>query len=161
MDELYAQLNRIKNKLDLLRNKDRQLKIFGAHRHRYTLNKCLHLKKIVAFENDNKCILPQGYKLFLMQLGDGGAGPNYGLEPLKNSVYADLDFKDEPSLNPGKPFMHHSKWNMNFIPVHSAEDNEELHYKELADFENEYFDSKYIDGCIRISNLGCGIYETL
>ncbi|MFP9116827.1 SMI1/KNR4 family protein [Flavobacterium sp. RNTU_13] len=161
MDALYAQLNHIKNKLDLLRNKDRQLKIFGANRHKYTLNKCLNLKKIMAFENENKCILPQGYKLFLIHIGNGGAGPNYGLEPLENSLFDDLDYKRGELLNPGRPFPYENNWNLSFRPKHSIEENDELYYEELEEFENLYFNPEHINGSIRISNLGCGTYENL
>lgn len=158
---MLKQLERIKNKLSILSYSDKKFKVFGAEKHKYKLNQCLSPEKVALFESENKCTLPEPYKLFLIHIGNGGAGPNYGLESLKDCLFNDLHYKTEKLLNPGKPFPHENNWNLSFTPKHSMEENEALYYEELDEFENLYFSHEHIYGSIRISNLGCGIYENL
>jgi hypothetical protein len=75
------QLERIKHKLDQLRQLDRELRLFGASTHEYTLNPALTLEQARAFEAVHKVELPEEYVAFLTQLGDGGAGPSTECKP--------------------------------------------------------------------------------
>jgi hypothetical protein len=50
--------------------------------HRYRLGAVLSEATLAAFESANGVGLPQDYRRFLSEIGNGGAGPYYGLEPL-------------------------------------------------------------------------------
>ncbi len=139
------QLNRIKKKLRELKRLDKDYSVFGAEKHKYKLNPLLNEKTIEQFEEEFNIRLPEGYRSFLKELGNGGAGPYYGLEPLENGRYADLDYKPPKDLiNPALPFVHTEAWNLA-----NGEINE--------DNETEYFDKKWVNGLLRVSNYGCAI----
>ena len=145
----HDKINRIIKKISQLKNIDTNFEVFGSKRHKYEFNKTLSEKEIIKFENENGILLPKGYKMFLNMIGNGGAGPYYGLEPLENGKYSDLDYKNKDDLiDLSKSFLHTEHWNI---------DLGEYNGKEYEKKETEYFDNKWINGLLKISNFGCGI----
>ena len=148
----------MKQKLEALRTKLSQLKeadpaysVFGTEKHRYLLNPVASDDDLVAFESRFQISLPQGYRAFLLELGNGGAGPYYGLEPIEHGIFADLDYKDKEDLiDPSTPFALEGRWNLDFTGDRESTD-------EYSKFEEEYFDKKWSSGLLRISNFGCGV----
>jgi hypothetical protein len=65
-----------------LRAADSSFRVFGSEEHRYRLGPPLSETELAAFESANGIRLPEDYRLFLAVVGNGGAGPFYGLEPL-------------------------------------------------------------------------------
>jgi hypothetical protein len=61
---------------------DMRRRVFGAFRHDYRFNAPLSMKRVEKFERDHKVSLPTPYRRFITELGDGGAGPYYGIVPL-------------------------------------------------------------------------------
>jgi hypothetical protein len=55
---------------------------FGANGHHFTLNPPLVETEVLAFERQHVITLPAAYRRFLIELGNGGAGPYYGVNPL-------------------------------------------------------------------------------
>jgi hypothetical protein len=53
------------------------LESFGAKAHSYRLNPPLSEAEVAAFEADHAVRLPEEYRLFLLEAGDGGVGPSY------------------------------------------------------------------------------------
>src|SRR5262249_10052106 len=68
--------------LHRLRAADTCFRVFGSEQHRYRLGPVLSEAELAAFERDNAIRLPEDYRRFLSTVGNGGAGPYYGLEPL-------------------------------------------------------------------------------
>ncbi|MCC6812251.1 MAG: SMI1/KNR4 family protein [Deltaproteobacteria bacterium] len=56
--------------------------IFGARWHQFSVGKRLSSASIEAFESKWNIELPEDYRSFLLEVGDGGAGPYYGIAPL-------------------------------------------------------------------------------
>jgi len=155
---MNEQLERIKNKIRKLKKLDKNLTLFGSRVHKYQLNPTLSIEKVREFEQTHNVILPKEYVEFLTNIGNGGIGPFYGLEPLENSLFVDLDYKSPKFLlNPSKPFLHTQPWNLEFQPTVSEEENEEEYEKEWEKFQNKYYDDEYINGVIAICNYGCGV----
>lgn len=82
------QIERIKIKLKKAKAKDKKLKVFGANRHKYFIGKPVEAEQIHVFEKEYNISLPDGYKTFITQIGNGGisysdsaAGPFYGIYP--------------------------------------------------------------------------------
>ncbi len=87
--EQKEQVERIKLKLEAAKAVDIDFKVFGAKYHQYFIGEPLSSKLIDDFESKYRVFLPECYKLFLTEIGNGGcsdrdsaAGPFYGIYPL-------------------------------------------------------------------------------
>ncbi len=65
------------------RELDAGLKFYGSKIHRYELAPVLPVSQVRDFEQRHNIKLPQGYFEFLTQVGNGGAGPDFGLYSLE------------------------------------------------------------------------------
>ena len=141
----------ILKKLNELKSTNSKFSVFGAKKHKYLFNDVKTELELVKFEEKHKIKLPEGYRQFLLQVGNGGAGPYYGLETLEDSLFIDLDYKRENELlNPSISFPITEPWNMEYLGDHENE-------KEYKQFENSYFSEKWETGLLRICNFGCGV----
>lgn len=92
MDKL-DQIERIKSKLVIAKDVDKDLKVFGAESHQYVVGDRISETDIEALEKEYNIVLPEDYKMFLMHIGNGGvsyenaaAGPAYGIYPFGENV---------------------------------------------------------------------------
>jgi len=155
---MNEQLNRIKEKIAQLKELDRNYTLFGSQTHRYIVNPTISLNQVREFEAAHNVTLPKGYVAFLTEIGNGGVGPFYGLEPIQGSLYDDLDYKRDGSLlNPSQPFLHTKSWNLAFHPSVDEDQNEEQYENERVEFEEKYFDKEQMNGVLAICNYGCGV----
>ncbi|WP_407572520.1 SMI1/KNR4 family protein [Deinococcus altitudinis] len=74
----------VRERLAALRAADPHLQRFGARKHRYRLGPPLREAQIQAFEQQYALQLPQDYRTFLLTVGNGGAGPSYGMASLQD-----------------------------------------------------------------------------
>lgn len=165
---MTAQIERIKNKIIALRRKDNGCMLFGASKHRYKLKPTLSEWEILEFEQSHRIRLPEGYRKFINLIGNGGAGPYYGLERLEDGIYADLDYKRPGEFNDlSTEFPFTEAWNIHFKEVvdenddDSEDKNENKQEDALELHENMYYDPKWANGLLAISNFGCGVSMNL
>lgn len=144
-------IERIREKLDRLKTKDKKYMVFGSSSHEYVLNAPKSEVELVNFESTHKINLPQGYRDFLKQIGNGGAGPYYGLLPLEKCLDHNLDFPDGTLIDPGQKFAFEEPWNLAFSSVENESD-----YDKLVQ-DQGYNDSKWSNGMIHLANFGCGV----
>lgn len=87
----------VREKLDFLKKYDRNFCIFGSAEHKYLLNEPLTKEQISFFEEKYEVKLPAEYRTFIKEVGDGGAGPGYGLFPLfeNESAHEHINLKNE------------------------------------------------------------------
>lgn len=57
---------------------------FGVSRHQYKLNPPIRMEFVRAAEKRYHFQLPEDYVQFITEVGDGGAGPDYGIYPFGN-----------------------------------------------------------------------------
>lgn len=62
-----------------LRTADTSLNLDLASKHLYQLNPCLTEDEVQAFESQCNITLPDDYRQFLLELGNGGVGPGFGM----------------------------------------------------------------------------------
>ena len=85
------QVAELSDLISQLRAADTKLRVFGAASHRYRLGDALTESQLRAFEGEHQIELPGDYRGFLKEIGNGGVGPDYGLETLANAArYRDL-----------------------------------------------------------------------
>ena len=130
---------------------------FGAESHRFLLNPPLAEAEVVAFERAHSVSLPEDYRHFLTQIGNGGAGPFYGVFPLgKMDDNFGLRCWHETDGIVGvlsKPFPLDTEWNdLTGNPV-GDEDFDAM----IEQFEKRYWDSSLVDGAIPICHTGCAL----
>lgn len=82
MSDLPSSIQQIRELVQRLAVADASLRVFGADMHRYRLGPCLSEEAVAAFESAHRIELPADYREFLLRVGNGGAGPFYGLRPL-------------------------------------------------------------------------------
>lgn len=66
----------------LLREADPAFRVFGSEVHRHRPATTLSEAEIAAFEAAHGIRLPDDYRAYLHDVGNGGAGPYYGIMPL-------------------------------------------------------------------------------
>lgn len=69
----------IKAVLNAAQELDKNCELFGAPRHRYALNPPAEKAYVRELEERYGFRLPKDYFHFITEIGDGGAGPDYGL----------------------------------------------------------------------------------
>lgn len=130
------------DRLDFLRRTDPRFTRFGSESHRYLLNQPLTESAVAAFEARYGVSLPEDYRAFLLEVGDGGAGPFYGVFRLDRS---DLFARDREDLLPGflaGAFPHTQSWN-------GLGDGS-------PEAEEECDDPALVRGSLNLSHQGCG-----
>ncbi len=153
-DAITLRLSHILEGLATLRDTDSKLKVFGARHHKYLLRPCASEQALAAFEEQRQVRLPEEYRRFLLEVGDGGAGPSYGLESLSNCLQH-LD--DEASATAlAQPFPHLDYWN----PMDEWRCAGRVH-ETYSFYEAEFVRDENVFGSIVLSNLGCGMTNLL
>jgi len=161
MDELN-QIERIKVKLRLAKNTDTFFEVFGASSHKYILNSPMDIQEINDFERTYNLTLPDTYKTFLSEIGNGGleyknsvvgnsgAGPDYGIFKLGHPFHFIVDIslgylENEPFFNENTT---EKEWNKIYDEM---DDNisDEDYDKEVA---------KAYSGILNIGFSGCSGY---
>jgi len=82
---MEQQINRIKEKLARIQKQGWQKYKgnFGVEYHRFHVNPPIAEQDIARFETQHCIQLPADYRTFLLEVGNGGAGPYCGLYPLE------------------------------------------------------------------------------
>ena len=76
---MSATIESISADLDRCRSAKRLPKVFGAESHRFELNPAVRKSIVTNFESKYRIELPEDYRRFITELGNGGAGPYYGV----------------------------------------------------------------------------------
>jgi len=160
-----ADIETIKEKLARLKKIDSDLLIFGADSHKYNLNPVLSEDEVSAFEQRHNIHLPEEYRLFITQIGDGGAGPFYGLL----SLYNNGDGSGEDDLQTPFPFSAEYPFNLdalfhNLRILYNDPNDPNNENAILAQFNKKIVSESYSKvnrGVTYICHEGCGMYSVL
>ena len=72
-----------KELIKLAKEADPKCRAFGANYHKYELNPTATIKEVRQFEKEYNIKLPEGFVKYLTEVGNGGAGPDYGIYSLE------------------------------------------------------------------------------
>lgn len=157
---MIERIERIKQKLEEAKKKDKNLKVFGADSHQYELNEPVSMKEVNDFEQQYDIKLPEEYVAFITMLGSGGpgsygaAGPDYGIYELGEFGYMPqvAGFMNTPGLITTK--LTEKKWLAVTKPIEEQQSSGE---------RNEEADRKYdqlFSGLMPLGTRGCN-FQTL
>lgn len=159
----------VRNALEALDRRDPKRRLHGAWEHVYQLNPPLPLGVLEAFEAEHGITLPEDYKYFLTTIGNGGAGPAYGL--LSFGEYDEGVWSDGRLVGDvGQPFPYAAAWNLpesfwsqepdlpSGTPV---EEEDRLLEAWHAIVEREYWNPQRMNGAIPICHRGCALRQWL
>jgi hypothetical protein len=126
----------------------------AAQAHRYRLNPPLADDDIRRFEAEHQIVLPPDYREFLARLGNGGAGPGYGLEKLGQTYRA--AWSESPGMlgELARPFPHSDAWNAD--PLDGTRPADEQYRRQ-----DDYWSSRHVNGALPICDHGCNLRELL
>jgi hypothetical protein len=152
-------LSYIAQALDRIRRWGGQLEVFGANVHHFECYPPLTEPDLKLFEAEHKIRLPAGYRTFLLQVGNGGAGPAYGVFRL-GEMDDGFEYKKwhEQDFMVGTlavPFPHVSPWNdLTGMPADEGLDEDERD-RQLEAFDRVYF--LPLDGTLPVCHRGCAL----
>lgn len=100
MNTISVQIERLKEKLEIAIKLDRKssseyleegdrakfYRFSGADRHNFKLNPTLSIEQIKEWEAKYRSKLPLEYRAFIMEIGNGGAGPYFGMLSLEEAL---------------------------------------------------------------------------
>lgn len=164
--EIHERLNR-------LRRRDRKHRVFGSAAHDFRLNRPIDVRTIASFEQHHGIALPEDYRLFITEIGNGGAGPAYGLFPFgRHDDSVGLCPWDGSDLvgDFGSPFPHSEAWNLEKsfwddvpqIPDGMPLEEETRLWDEWDRIDREhYWNPALVNGAIPICHLGCALRQWL
>ena len=143
-------MNKITERLDLLRSLDKNFSVFDAKEHQYAFNKKISESEISEFEQQYKITLPEDYRAFILHFGNGGCGPYYGLFKLETGIY-DLpqNQKESEIIKLDAPFRFSTFWNLTELA------------QDYDLWESQYDLCKWCAGMLRIGHIGSGAFINL
>lgn len=141
-----TQLDRIKNKLNLAMRKDTAFSEFGSSSHQYRVREKLTAKELADWQARNQVTLPEPFAQFLTEVGNGGAGPYYGIYSIEKAAsYTERQALLAKSvLYPG---MTKEEWNHLTEPLTNDEDIPDEEYDDAC--------NKVLGGMLCIGTQGC------
>jgi hypothetical protein len=146
--------------LDELRRRDPQFELFGAADHRYALHKCLTESRVSQFEQRHSIRLPEDYRQFLIEIGNGGAGPHYGVFRLgeMDNGWKLRRWREGDGFigDLSAPFPHTRRWNKRPRLPRVDEDHPDFE-KHMEEYDRIYWDPANVNGAIPLCNLGCAL----
>lgn len=155
---------RLLNELD---RRDAKRELFGSIGHRYKLRPPLPASVIDAFEKKHGLALPQDYRYFITEIGDGGAGPYYGVFPFgqHDDGHGHCAWDHGRLIGDlSKPFAHVTGWNLprSFwddrpepSPDMPLEEEDRLMQAWDSELDEKYWNPSLMNGAIPICHLGC------
>jgi hypothetical protein len=129
----------------------------------FIVNPTLPEAEVLAFETQHRIGLPADYREFLLRIGNGGAGPCYGVFPLgqMDGIKGMKPWRENDGFVGvlSEPFALTGDWNdMTGMPSDDLIDDEEGEYeKQLDEFEKRYWNASLMNGAVPICHEGCAI----
>ena len=161
----------IREGLRLLRESHRPPTVFGAETHAFRAHPPLTEEAVREFEVRHRITLPMEYRGFLIHVGNGGAGPSYGLFKLgeMDNAFKHKRWREGDGFVGvlSRPFPHAAAWNdLSGEPAYdkSREGDcewEDEYERRLNAWAQVYWSPNNVNGAIPICHLGCAYRQWL
>lgn len=138
--------------------KAKDIKPFGAEEHSFVLEPALNHTQVAEFETRWHVELPQEYRDFITKVGNGGAGPAYGMFSLSKAMsYRGMNL---PADFLSSPFPYQSLYN----PYDDPNLTEYWQRSVSGDVTKDEYESrklKEVAGTLVLCHEGCGYLHLL
>lgn len=161
-------------RLQTLKRLDLDCACFAARSHGYDLNPPVPEEEVARMEEKHGCRFPDEYRRFITELGNGGAGPAYGVLPLgmQDNMHDVGRWEDGYSLvgDLSKPFPLHDTWNLpddfwaqqpDPTEATAIEEEDRMNEEWEKKLEVQYYATDITDGAIPICHEGCALRNWL
>lgn len=155
----------IRKAVPALAGADRTLKLFGANGHRYLFHAPCSESELARFEARYGIALPKDYRGFLLEVGNGGAGPYYGVFKLGEMDAGHEEGPWKEGVLVGRlrdPWPHRAEWNLSSeeldVPDGLAGDEMDADYEAR---DKRYWDEALVAGAFPICHQGCASRDWL
>lgn len=142
----------------LERCRSAQLQVFGSESHEFKLNVPIDASAVSQFETKHHIKLPEDYRRFIIEVGNGGAGPFYGVFKLgeMDDSFRHKRWKEGDGFIGilAKPFPHTTPWN-DLPPYPEEQDDEDAYEADIDAFDEIYWNPDHVNGAIPICHQGC------
>jgi hypothetical protein len=160
-ENITERLDTVIHKLSTLKELDSKFAAFGAKNHKYELKSKLTKEYIEKYQIENNIILPEEYAEFLMHVGNGGAGPCYGLFSLEENEN-NIKVAEVFPYDIENPFYLSGKYDefykqMDMCETIEEEDALNEQMDKIMDVDYENCTKGFIDLC----HEGCAMYDVL
>ncbi|MFM9940500.1 MAG: SMI1/KNR4 family protein [Hyphomicrobiaceae bacterium] len=161
-----------------LKERDQSFKVFGSDGHRYRLNAPLSETTVARFEKRYSIQLPKDYRAFLVEVGNGGAGPYYGMFKLGEMDAISTEYmRWKEGCHVGTlrdPWPHTAAWNLTqeafvarerearFDDMNAAESmGDDARQDSRRRYLQEYDSETQVAGAFPICHQGCALRDWL
>jgi len=127
------------------------------------VNPTLSEADVIAFEQEHRVTLPDDFRQFLTSVGNGGAGPFYGVFRLGEMDdgfgYRRWQEGDGVVGNLSQPFPFQEEWNdlSTMPPKELLEEDPSEYDRQTEIFEKVYWDASLVNGTFPICHEGCAL----
>ncbi|HET9954790.1 MAG TPA: SMI1/KNR4 family protein [Polyangiaceae bacterium] len=138
-----------------LEQADQSYGLFGARAHRYRLNPCVEEAALARRERELGVRLPEAYRQFLTELGNGGAGPSYGVFAFEGGESEDYTKYERLA----HPFAYTEEYNPTWLLDEDEDEGteeEEDSSEDEDDPRHRYWEAFDDRGALYICHHGCG-----
>lgn len=139
---------RLKKLVQLAKKADRWCRVFGAETHNYKFNPVVSPAEVREFEERNKIALPDDFVKFLTEVGNGGAGVDYGvytLEKIQQNIY----YYETISYDSEKTIFDYENYTEKWAELCTELDNTD------NDAAYSYIEKQLANGMLIIGTAGC------
>lgn len=141
-----------------------QPEVFGKLGHNFLLNPPLTDAAVSEFEARHRIHLPENYRNFITHIGNGGAGPYYGVFRLgeMDGTFSEAQTWKEGDLFGGKlsepfPYTEARNEKLEYPPEELERTDENEYERQLDESERKYWAAHPMHGSIPICHEGCAI----
>ena len=155
-----ASIESIREDLERCRAGKNLSKVFGAESHQFKLNPVVRKSVVANFEKKHQVLLPDEYRRFITEIGNGGAGPYYGLFKFRemDDCFSFQRWKENDGFvgDLSEPFPHKKPWNgLPDYPEEDEFDDEDLYEAEIERLDRIYWNPENVNGAFPICHHGC------